>query len=272
MAQEVTFAFTDIEGSTTRQERDWVAMHDAVRRHDAIVRTAITERSGHVFKTGGDAFYSAFASPQDAVSAMLAAQQALNAQDFSAVDGLHVRAEIHTGLAEIREGDYFGPALNKVARLLAIGHGGQVLVTAETATLLGLMCASQGRHAEAEGHHLRALAIREKAFGPDRPDVAQSLNNLGGLYCLQGRHDKAEQLLARALEIREKTLAPDHVEIAETLNAMAEVYRGQSRYAEAQPLLERALAIREKSLGSDHPLTVKARASLAALRGEISPE
>ena len=132
----VTFAFTDIEGSTARWERDRVAMQDAVRRHDAILQKAIAEHGGHVFKTIGDAFCSAFATPQNAIIAMLAAQQALSAEDFSAVDGVRVRTAIHTGSAEVRGGDYFGPALNKVARLLAIGHGGQVLMTAEAAALV----------------------------------------------------------------------------------------------------------------------------------------
>jgi class 3 adenylate cyclase len=68
--REVTFAFTDIEGSTTRWESDRVAMQDAVRRHDdAVVQAAIAQRGGHVFKTGGDAFCSVFAAPQDAVGA-----------------------------------------------------------------------------------------------------------------------------------------------------------------------------------------------------------
>jgi len=136
MADEATFAFTDIEGSTTRWERDRVAMQDAVRRHDAVVQAAIAQRGGHVFKTAGDAFYSVFAAPQDAVTAMLAAQRALGAEDFSAVDGLRVRASIHTSAADMRGSDYFGPALNKVARVLAIGHGGQVLLTAETVALV----------------------------------------------------------------------------------------------------------------------------------------
>ena len=124
---EVTFAFTDIEGSTVRGARPR-HMQDAVRRHDAIMRAAIAQQGGHVFKTAGDAFYSTFAAPQDAVAAMLAAQRALNAEDFSAVGGLRVRAAINTGAADRREDDYFGPALNKVARVLAIGHGGQVLL------------------------------------------------------------------------------------------------------------------------------------------------
>jgi class 3 adenylate cyclase len=114
----VTFAFTDIEGSTVRWERDRAAMQAAVRRHDAILRAAITEYGGHVFKTIGDAFCAAFARPQDAVAAMLAAQWYLSAEDFSAVDGLRIRSAIHSGTTDERDGDYFGPALNRVARLL----------------------------------------------------------------------------------------------------------------------------------------------------------
>lgn len=132
----VTFAFTDIEGSTARWERDRAAMQVAVRRHDAILREAIRERGGHVFKTIGDAFCAAFTRPEDAIAAILSAQQKLAAEDFSAVDELRVRAAIHSGTADEREGDYFGPAVNKVARLLAVGHGGQILLTAETAGLV----------------------------------------------------------------------------------------------------------------------------------------
>ncbi|MFY9663210.1 MAG: FxSxx-COOH system tetratricopeptide repeat protein [Candidatus Cybelea sp.] len=135
-AGELTFAFTDIEGSTPRWERNHAEMQDAVARHDAILRGSIEQHGGRVFKTIGDAFCGVFALPQEAVAAMLAAQQALRAEDFSSVDGLRVRAAIHTGSAEVRGGDYFGPALNKVARLLAIGHGGQVLMTAEVAALV----------------------------------------------------------------------------------------------------------------------------------------
>jgi predicted ATPase/class 3 adenylate cyclase len=131
----VTFAFTDIEGSTTRWERDRAAMQEAVRRHDAILRAAINEHGGHVFKTIGDAFCAAFAHPEDAIAAMLSAQHVLADEDFSAVDGLRVRMALHTGTTDERDGDYFGPVLNRVARLLAVAHGGQVLISGDTAEL-----------------------------------------------------------------------------------------------------------------------------------------
>src|ERR1700729_1525328 len=93
----VTFAFTDIEGSTARWERDRAAMQEAVSRHDAILRAAITEQDGHVFKTLGDAFCGVVAPPDRSVPAMLAAQKGLAVQDFPAVDGLRVRMALHTG-------------------------------------------------------------------------------------------------------------------------------------------------------------------------------
>jgi predicted ATPase/class 3 adenylate cyclase len=131
----VTFAFSDIEGSTTRWELYGAAMQDAVRRHDAIMRAAIAQHHGHVFRTAGDAFCAAFTRPEDALAAMIAAQETLAAEDFSTVDGLRVRVALHTGTAEERDGDYFGPALDRVARLLGIGHGGQVLLSSTTREL-----------------------------------------------------------------------------------------------------------------------------------------
>src|SRR5216117_1189466 len=125
----VTFLFTDIEGST----RLWETQHDAMRaslaRHDALVRQAIAAHGGYVFKTGGDAFCAAFATAPKAVEAALAAQLALGIERWPDRAAIRTRMALHTGAAEIRDGDYFGPPLNHVARLLAAGHGGQTLVS-----------------------------------------------------------------------------------------------------------------------------------------------
>ncbi len=125
----VSFLFSDIEGSTVRWDRDPEAMRIAVRRHDGLMRSAIAENHGYVFKTVGDAFCAVFARCADAVNAAIAAQLALQREDFSAVDGVRVRMAIHCGTSDERDGDYFGPTLNRVARLLAIGHGGQILLS-----------------------------------------------------------------------------------------------------------------------------------------------
>ena len=83
---------------------------------------------------------------------------------------------------------------------------------------------NQGRYAEAEPLYKRALAIREKALGPDHPDVALSLNNLAFLYDKQGRYADAEPLYKRSLAISEKALGPDHPDVATSLNNLAALY------------------------------------------------
>ena len=125
----VTFLFSDIEGSTQRWEHHHDAMTAAVARHDVLVRGEIERHGGFVFKTVGDAFCAAFSTPRQALRAALACQQRLLAEDFSAVGGLRVRMGIHVGTVVERDSDYYGPTVNRVARLMSIGHGGQVLVS-----------------------------------------------------------------------------------------------------------------------------------------------
>jgi class 3 adenylate cyclase len=135
----VAFLFTDIEGSTQRWDKHRDAMDSAVKRHDAIVRSAIESRAGYVFKTVGDAFCAAFSSASDAVSAAIDIQLGLAGADFSAVDGVRVRIGLHIGDASERDGDYFGPAVNRAARLMSIGHGGQVLLSGRLHEAAGTM-------------------------------------------------------------------------------------------------------------------------------------
>ena len=123
----VTFLFTDIEGSTRRWESDADAMRVALAGHDKVLRTAIEANDGVVFSHTGDGMVAAFASPQSAVDAAIDAQRELQ---------LPVRMGIATGEAELRDGDYFGTVLNRAARVMAAGHGGQMLVADSTAGLL----------------------------------------------------------------------------------------------------------------------------------------
>jgi CHAT domain-containing protein/Flp pilus assembly protein TadD len=122
-----------------------------------------------------------------------------------------------------------------------------------------------GKYAEAIPLAQRALAIREKALGPDHPDVATSLNSVALLYDNLGRDADAEPLYKRALAIREKALGPDHPDVAQSLNNLAELYGAQGRYADAEPLYKRALAIWEKALGPDHPDVAMSLNNLAEL-------
>ena len=123
----MTFLFTDVEGSTRRWEADPDGTRAAIAAHDQVLRQAIETHQGWLFKHTGDGVCAAFASPRSAVDAAVAAQQALE---------LPVRMGLATGEAELRDGDYFGAALNRAARVMAAGHGGQILLTESTAVLV----------------------------------------------------------------------------------------------------------------------------------------
>src|SRR5438309_2062139 len=129
----VTFLLTDIEGSTKRWEAFPHQMRSALARHDEILRTSIEEHGGHVFKTVGDAFCAAFSAPTDAVLATISAQRTLHSEQWpSELGQVKVRAALHTGEVSLQEGDYFGPPVNRVARILSAGHGGQTLLSEVT--------------------------------------------------------------------------------------------------------------------------------------------
>src|SRR3954471_14595105 len=132
----VIFLFTDIEGSTRRWEQHPEAMRTALVRHDALLRAAIETHAGYVFKTVGDAFCAAFSTAPDALAAALDAQRKVFAEAWGQVAPLRVRMALHTGDAHEREGDYFGPPVNRVARLVSAGHGGQVLLSAAVQELV----------------------------------------------------------------------------------------------------------------------------------------
>ncbi len=128
----VTFLFTDIEGSTRLWEADRAAMARVVARHDAMLRTTIERHGGQVFKTVGDGFCAAFDTADGALVAAAAIQGAVAAENWRAPAPLRVRCALHTGLAEQRDNDYFGPTLNRLARLLTHAKGGETLLTAAT--------------------------------------------------------------------------------------------------------------------------------------------
>ncbi len=132
----VTFLFTDIEGSTRLWQQSPAEMGAALARHDALLREVIEQNDGTVFKTVGDAFCAAFPTAAAALAAARAAQLALAQQPWPEPVRIDVRMALHTGTAEVRDNDYFGQPLNRVGRLLAVGHGGQVLLSVATQELL----------------------------------------------------------------------------------------------------------------------------------------
>lgn len=147
----VTFLFTDIEGSTRLWEHQPAAMGPALARHDALVREAIARHAGHVFMAAGDAFCAVFRTADNAVAAACDAQAALDKEPWAEAQ-IRVRMALHTGVAEVRDNGYFGQPLNRVARLLAAGHGGQILLSLATQELV--------RNSLPEGVGLRDMGER----------------------------------------------------------------------------------------------------------------
>ena len=176
----VTFLFTDIEGSTKLWERHPEAMRAALQQHDALLRRAIQEEDGRVFKTVGDAFYAVFDDAVDALSAAHAAQQAILAQDWGKTP-IRIRIALHTGTAELRDDDYFGPSVNHVARLLSAGHGGQILVSAATRALVQSWLPEEHSLMDLGEHRLKDLEQAERIYqltAPDLPADFPPLNSL----------------------------------------------------------------------------------------------
>jgi predicted ATPase/class 3 adenylate cyclase/Tfp pilus assembly protein PilF len=133
----VTFLFTDIEGSTRRWESNAQAMQLAFSRQEAILRQTIDANGGYAYKMIGDAFQAAFPTASQALRSAIDAQLALHSESWPEEIGeIKVRMALHSGATEERADDYVGPALNRVARLLSTGHGGQVLLTFATAKLV----------------------------------------------------------------------------------------------------------------------------------------
>ncbi|MBC7933194.1 MAG: CHAT domain-containing protein [Rubrivivax sp.] len=123
----------------------------------------------------------------------------------------------------------------------------------------------EGRYAEAIPLAERALALKEKAFGPDHLSVAHALSNLATLYEAQVDYVRAEPLRRRALAVYEKALGTWHPDVALSLNNLAALHGAQGDYARAEPLYKRSLAIRERVRGPDHPDVALSLNNLASL-------
>jgi predicted ATPase/class 3 adenylate cyclase len=160
----VTFLFTDIEGSTRLWEDEPAAMGTALARHDALVREAIVRHAGYIFMTAGDAFCAAFQAPGSALAAASEAQTALTHEPWAGRARIKARMALHTGVAEVRDSGYFGPPLNRVARLLAAGHGGQILLSLATQSLVDGSLPAGARLRDMGERRLKDLVRPERVF------------------------------------------------------------------------------------------------------------
>src|SRR5262245_47204920 len=182
----VTFLFTDLETSTRLWEEQPQAMQDALARHDELLRNAIESHGGHVVKTTGDGFHAVFGTARAALDAAVDAQLALYAEPWGVTGPLRVRMGIHTGEAELREGDYYGTALNRAARIMSAGHGGQILVSRATEELVqdalpdGCVLQSLGEH------RLRDLGRPETLLQLSHHDLPQAFEPLRSIDAYPG--------------------------------------------------------------------------------------
>lgn len=178
----VTFLFTDIEGSTALWERMPEAMKRALAQHDQLLHLAIAKHNGFVFKQIGDAFQAAFVEPLDALEASLSAQRALRDAAWSETGQLRVRMGIHTGPEEWLGTDYaVSHTLNRVARIMSAGHGGEILVSGETLQALNDATPAGATLNDMGKHRLKGLKIPEHLFQlvvPDLPSEFPPLNVL----------------------------------------------------------------------------------------------
>jgi predicted ATPase/class 3 adenylate cyclase len=163
-ARTITFLFTDLEGSTRLWEQSPDGMKDALKLHDAILRAAIEAAGGQVVKTTGDGMLAAFGSAVDALTASLAAQLDLAAESWAETGPLRVRMGVHCGQAEQRGGDFFGPTVNRTARIMAAGHGGQVLLSEAAGALAREALPAGAALIDLGEHRLKDLGRAEHLF------------------------------------------------------------------------------------------------------------
>jgi predicted ATPase/class 3 adenylate cyclase len=178
----VTFLFTDIEGSTQLWEKHPEAMKDALAKHDAILRETIEAHGGQVIKSTGDGVHSVFEKAVDAVQATLMAQRAL--KDPICDLQIKVRMGLHTGEAELRLGDYHGQALNRAARIMSAGHGGQVLLSSVTAELAREHLPTGASLVDLGEHRLKDLIRPERLFQLAAPGLFSEFPALHSLSSL----------------------------------------------------------------------------------------
>jgi class 3 adenylate cyclase len=200
----VTLLFTDVDGSTRLWEADREAMAESSARDDCIVRDQAKATGGQAFKSVGEAFRAVFADPSAALRCAVAVQRAVGAEPWPPGSPVRVRVALHSGACVQRDGDYFGPVVNRAARLLAAGHGGQVLVSGATCELLaGGLPEGIGLRDLGE-HHLKDLGRPERVFQVTGPGLAGGFGPLRSLDNPALRHNlpwQATSFVGRAAEL-----------------------------------------------------------------------
>jgi class 3 adenylate cyclase len=205
MTGPLTFLFTDLENSTPLWEHYPDEMRQVSALHDALIRATIEQHNGRVVKTTGDGFHAMFESPSDAVAAALAGQQAISAEAWLESTGpLKVRIGLHTGESQEREGDYYGTEVNLAARVMGLGHGGQVLLSDTTATLVKRSLPENCSLVELGEHRLKGISAIVLIHQLCHPDLAAEFPALKSLATFKHNlHRQLSTFIGREKELGE---------------------------------------------------------------------
>lgn len=206
--QTLTFLFADLEGSTRLWEQFPEAMKAAMARHDAILQAAVEASMGEVVKTTGDGLMATFGSTLDGVNACLDAQRRIQDEPWGETGPLHVRMALHVGESQPRAGDYYGPAVNRAARLMSAAHGGQVLLSRAAASLVSELLPDVLSLRDLGEHRLKDLSRPEHIFQLLHPALPSDFPPLSSLDFrpnnlrsqptpLVGRETELEEILER---------------------------------------------------------------------------
>lgn len=189
----LTFLFTDLENSTPLWEKFPAEMQRASARHDVLLREVVDAHGGSVIKTTGDGLHAVFESPMGAVAATLDAQRAMASESWPAATGpLSVRMGLNTGQSEERDGDYYGVEVNLAARIMGLGHGGQILLSETTTNLVEKSLPEACTVADLGEHRLKGIAALERVFQLCHPDLAAEFPALKSLAIY--KHNLPRQL------------------------------------------------------------------------------
>jgi len=225
----VTFLFTDIENSTPLWEQYPEEMKSALAKHDALLKETIEKNNGQIIKTTGDGFHAVFSTAIDAVKASLDAQRNFQTSEVSETSevSLRVRMGLHTGEAELRDGDYYGSTLNRAARIMSIGHGGQILLSETTLQISREHLSENINVLDLGQHQLKGLSRTETIYQISLPDLQQEFPALKSL--MQATNNLPTQLTSFIGRERELAEAKSKLENARLLTLIGPGGTGKTR-------------------------------------------
>src|SRR5512138_940724 len=270
----VTFLFTDIEGSTRLWEQHPEEMKRALSEHDGILQDAIRDQGGRIIKTTGDGVHAVFEAAASAVAAALRAQQSLVSASWDEIKphALRVRMGLHTGEAEERSGDYFGPSLNRAARIMSVAHGGQTVLSTTTADLVREQLPQAASLRDLGEHRLRDLVRSERVFQLVHPALPVDFPPLNSVDAFPNNLPiQLTSFIGRERELRE---ARERLASARLLTLIGPGGTGKTRLslqlaADLLPSLRDGVWLAELAPLTDPALVLPSLASLFHLREQL---